>query len=416
MRQENIAKQRLQRKVERQLRRKHRLRKRSPRFAPVGRSGATAVVRKESKATQPIPSRPRRSSNLQLAAVLALFITGVLAFSIPACGGTQARPLSFREQSVEITSVPKDAVFYLNDIQGTPLVTTDPAGQILGAAAYHPFGAVRYQTGRHGDPWGFVSNEEDRGSALSDFHARPYRPELGIFESVDPQALLRPEKIIGQPSRAFPYAYAAGDPLGQVDKDGRDFKFSVEGSHITITVPVVFYGKVTQEDVKSMKTSFESVWNQSPHSYQFGSKGPEYEVQFKLEGVIAKEAYPAQPAPKKVNSITIVPGRYLDGPNGSKIGGVDCYFGVGCRTGSFPSERLRDKTVIAHELGHLMGLDHVDDISNIMYQTNDGPADKRVSKTQVTQIADRGMMQKPSKGSTYEHIFDTEPPHKDAPK
>ena len=414
MHQNEIAKRRAERKAQKRLQRRDWLdRKPCWVMLPHGILSKFAISRATESGTK---WRGVLARSIQVTIMFALCGIGLFGLSVPACGGEKPRPLSFREQSVEITSVPQDSVFYLNDIQGSPLAEADPAGQILGAVAYHPYGAVRHQTGHHGDPWGFVGNEEDRGSGISDFQARPYRPELGILGSVDPQALLRPEKIMGQPSRMFPYAYSAGDPVSHFDKDGRDYKFSVEGTHITITLPVVFYGKVTQQDVDSMKNSFEGVWNQSPRTYKFDPKGPEYDVRFKLEGVIAKESERAVPASKEVNSVSIVRGRYLDGPNGKNIGGADCQHGVGCRTGSFPSERLKDKTVIAHELGHLMGLDHVDDERNIMHRTNDGPKDKNVWQTQINQIANRGMMTKPDNASTYERMIDTEPPPSDGPK
>jgi len=93
----------------------------------------------------------------------------------------------------------------------------------LSRTALHPFGHVRFQAGKSGDPWGFVGNEEDRGSGISDFHARPYRAELGVFLAVDPLALLSLEKTIGSAARLFAYAYAASDPITQSDPNGLTF-------------------------------------------------------------------------------------------------------------------------------------------------------------------------------------------------
>ena len=95
--------------------------------------------------------------------------------------------------------------------------------------ALHPFGQVRFQTGTQNDPWGFIGNEEDRGSGISDFHARPYRPELGVFLAVDPIALLSPEMTIGSPNRMFAYAYAGSDPITQADANGLTFGEFVHG-------------------------------------------------------------------------------------------------------------------------------------------------------------------------------------------
>jgi len=130
---------------------------------------------------------------------------------------------SFREQSVEIAAVPDGAEFYLADAQQSPLAVVSKTASVLSRTALHPFGHVRFQAGKSGDPWGFVGNEEDRGSGISDFHARPYRAELGVFLAVDPLALLSLEKTIGSAARLFAYAYAASDPITQSDPNGLTF-------------------------------------------------------------------------------------------------------------------------------------------------------------------------------------------------
>jgi RHS repeat-associated protein len=136
---------------------------------------------------------------------------------------------SFRDQASEITSVPDGAEFYLADAQQSPLAITNKAANVISRTALHPFGHVRFQAGKSGDPWGFVGNEEDRGSGISDFHARPYRPELGVFLAVDPIALLSPDQTIGTPIRLFAYAYAGSDPISQSDTNGLTFGQFVRG-------------------------------------------------------------------------------------------------------------------------------------------------------------------------------------------
>src|SRR5690349_11402854 len=79
---------------------------------------------------------------------------------------------------------PSGAVLLLEDHQDTVVAEVDAHGRPVSQTADHPYGGVRGQIGA-GDPWKFVGNELDAGSGLADFRARPYRPEAGLFLSVD---------------------------------------------------------------------------------------------------------------------------------------------------------------------------------------------------------------------------------------
>jgi RHS repeat-associated protein len=174
-----------------------------------------------------------RKTSLQLPSVTwrvatAAALGGLVAFgglTVQACSsGRDPRVPSFREQSVEITAVPDSAEFYLADAQQSPLAVVSRVASVVSRTALHPFGHVRFQIGKTGDPWGFVGNEEDRGSGISDFHARPYRPELGAFLAVDPLSLLTPEKLLEKPRMFAAYLYAIGDPINNSDPDGLEPK------------------------------------------------------------------------------------------------------------------------------------------------------------------------------------------------
>jgi|GEM_PF-3943203 len=159
-----------------------------------------------------------------------LCVSALVGLTIQACSSSDGKQApSFRDLSVEITTLTDGAEFYLSDAQQSPLAVTTKTASVQSRTALHPFGHVRFQTGKQGDPWGFVGNEEDRGSGISDFHARPYRPELGVFLAVDPVALLSPEQTIGSPTRMLAYAYAGGDPITQADGNGLTFGQFVHG-------------------------------------------------------------------------------------------------------------------------------------------------------------------------------------------
>jgi RHS repeat-associated protein len=157
-----------------------------------------------------------RLSPVTRRALLALIALVLLL--VPGCKcGSERDPHSGPHA---IDAVPEDAVFYLNDHQGTPVVVTDAYGVVVRSLAHEPYGSVRFEHGTH-DPHGYVGRERDSGSGLSHFGARPYRPEAGIFLAPDPVAVFEPEQLLNTPAALAPYAYAVGDPINLKDATGR---------------------------------------------------------------------------------------------------------------------------------------------------------------------------------------------------
>jgi RHS repeat-associated protein len=163
----------------------------------------------------PAASTTKRFRNASSALPLTLLI--ILTWLLPACSCSRGEEPPDPPQRIE--EVPEGAVFYLSDHQNTPLVLTNTRGQIIRSVAHHPYGSTRYETGDD-DPHGFVGNERDRGSGLSDFKARCYRTQSGIFLAPDPVAAFEPERLPQTPSRLASYVYAAGDPINLMDPTG----------------------------------------------------------------------------------------------------------------------------------------------------------------------------------------------------
>jgi len=170
-----------------------------------------------------------------LATAVTLVPLGLL---VPGCKCSSDEPEDEHDPTA-IRDVPPDAIFYLGDHQGSPLVLTNADGAVVERLAYHPYGTLRHRAGTSVDPFTFVSNEFDTGSGLADFKARPYWAEAGVFLAPDPVAVFSVEEILpGEPeddaaeswsgrgpsiaARSLAYQYAGADPVNFVDADGRE--------------------------------------------------------------------------------------------------------------------------------------------------------------------------------------------------
>ncbi|WP_434212832.1 RHS repeat domain-containing protein [[Pseudomonas] boreopolis] len=109
-----------------------------------------------------------------------------------------------------------DEVEYIHtDALGSPVATTNAAGAVIERQMYEPYGAPI----SHGpaDRPGFTGHMEDSATGLTYMQQRYYDPGIGRFLSVDP--------VTPSGQRNFNrYSYAADNPYGFTDPDGRDCK------------------------------------------------------------------------------------------------------------------------------------------------------------------------------------------------
>ena len=177
---------------------------------------------------------PRRRTGA--AALVALFAFGCL-------GG----PRDPRASSVHVDAWPAGAIAYLSDHQGSPIVLVGADGEALERSARDPYGSFRASVGDSGEPYGYVGNEVDADSGLSDFGARPYRPDLGRFLGVEPRL------VDDSPSPAAlhewqAYSYSAADPVSHIDADGRNPLLVIA---IIVLLPVLMSGPDVAEPVQT---------------------------------------------------------------------------------------------------------------------------------------------------------------------
>jgi RHS repeat-associated protein len=226
-------------------------------------AGALVVVLRRKRWSADDITFTRFSAGRWGAAVLA---AGTLA---PACQ-CSGESSGGQSEAGPIDQLPADAVLYLNNRQGSPLVTTNAAGAVVREVAYHPYGSIRYARGDDAEVWSFVGNEVDRGSGLGDFGARPYRAEAGVFLAPDPVPLFEVEQIFerygvestnqrSNGDRSFAhmvggYQYAANDPVNLSDSDGElapVLAVLAVGALAGVTGSALYYGATAPTDMSA---------------------------------------------------------------------------------------------------------------------------------------------------------------------
>ncbi|WP_428993089.1 RHS repeat-associated core domain-containing protein [Luteibacter rhizovicinus] len=113
--------------------------------------------------------------------------------------------------------------YYFSDPQGNILVETDGQGVITAVQDYRPYGQIALGPAHDGP--GYTGHVTDSDTALVYMQARYYDPSIGRFLSVDP---------LGPDSANLPsfnrYMYVAGNPIANIDPDGRDI-LVIAGGH-----------------------------------------------------------------------------------------------------------------------------------------------------------------------------------------
>lgn len=107
---------------------------------------------------------------------------------------------------------------YFADHLGSPRLTTDGGGMLIGFAVYLPFGAQGQASGVS-DTKKFTGHERD-ASGLDYMHARYYNWGWGRFLSVDPSMDLK--KTMANPQMWNRYSYVVDNPVRYTDPDGRE--------------------------------------------------------------------------------------------------------------------------------------------------------------------------------------------------
>jgi RHS repeat-associated protein len=135
---------------------------------------------------------------------------------------------------------------YFTDHLGSPRLTTDSGGMLVGFAAYLPFGA-QVQASGVSDMQKFTGHERDP-SGLDYMHARYYSAGMGRFLSVDP--VMDREKALKEPQRWNRYSYVINNPLRYRDPDGRQMKPTCTVDNCPPPAPIETVLRITPQNLE----------------------------------------------------------------------------------------------------------------------------------------------------------------------
>lgn len=126
------------------------------------------------------------------------------------------------------------------DHLGTPRLITDASGAQVAFHAYYPYGEEATEVDQDTLRYKFAGHERDLvdpssgADDLDHMHARMSNPQLGRLLSTDPE--LQVERAKERPQLWNRYAYAVGNPVLYVDRDGKAIETAWDAVNVGVGV------------------------------------------------------------------------------------------------------------------------------------------------------------------------------------
>ena len=240
--------------------------------------------------------------------------------------------------------------FGIDTIRAVPLQYKD----------YYPFGlemAQNYANNANATKYRYNGKElqDEGGLDMYDYGARFYDPAIGRWHTPDPKA----EEYFGW----SPYNYVTNNPIKMVDPDGRSGEVSIDQKNrtLTITANLILYGsKASAELAKQYAKNASSMWNSAGTKVTIGKA--EYTVKFNITGDYREDGKSLK---NEISNNTDIKNNYLRVDNETdrtdnashvdEFGGNSAYINQ-------EQNVENGNTTVPHELGHLFGLVHPDNI------------------------------------------------------
>jgi RHS repeat-associated protein len=189
---------------------------------------------------------------------------------------TEEGHILLRENWVESSPLSKYVYYYtLSDHLGNArlVMNDDQDAEVVQSNSYSAFGLLALGPDGTASKFNnrfYNGKEKQEGTGWLDYGARMYSPEMGRWMSVDPKS----EKYVN----LSPYNFTGNNPVKFIDKDGKDFDYSITtdkkgNKTINVKATVFVYGKeATAGLIKGMNEGFAKLSKGGTYTDKDGNK------------------------------------------------------------------------------------------------------------------------------------------------
>ena len=201
--------------------------------------------------------------------------------------------------------------------------------------------------------------EDALGLNWNDYGARYYLPDIQRWGQIDPLA----EKYTAWSG----YNYVVGNPIGNIDPDGKTAEAAIVGNKIIVRATINFYGSGASPNLAQQQAAqIQKDWNAA--GGKVAIDGKTYKVVFEITGNYdVHDTYGPSNLPYEIKTNTDYTQNYIRVENETDIPDNTSYIDkTGGNTGFWKSNQLSENSGNSgtHEFGHQLGLKHLEQMSS----------------------------------------------------